>query len=187
MRPRFNNTSHRLFASIATAPPSCLFRTKRSDMRKRPASSQVTLARIAKKPACNAQCWSCVAGGFGRYSSAARSNLEKHGCCARCCSSRTCTCRRFLEDKEAGWCRECNQFLARWCKKCNSEDELQSGLCSRCAGLVVPGSDRPKIRKDGVCWSCVAGAFGKASSDAQNAKGFFGCCVLQISPDMLFL
>ncbi len=45
-----------------------------------------------------------------------------------------------LHDKEAGWCRECNQFLARWCKKCNSEDELQSGLCSRCAGLVVPGS-----------------------------------------------
>ena len=145
-------------------------------MRKRPASSQVTQAIIAKKPACSAQCWSCIAGGFGRRSSAAQSNVEMHGCCGRCCSSRTCSCGFFLQDKEAEWCRECNQRLARWCKKCNSEDELRSGLCSRCAGLVVPGSDRPKLRKDGVCWSCVAGGFGKSSGDARNGKEFFGCC-----------
>ena len=106
-------------------------------MLKRPASSHASPAAIGKKPAMQRKCWSCVVGGFGKWSSAAQSNLDQRGCCGRCASHLACSCGDFNADRSADWCKACHQYLAKWCQKCNSTADLQSGLYVRCSQIAV--------------------------------------------------
>ena len=110
-----------------------------SAMLKRPASSRISHSAVQKKPAIDRRCWSCVAGGFGNWSSVAQTNtnLSQPGCCLSCSSSRTCACGAFNDDREAAWCKACHQYLAKWCQKCNSTADLQSGLYVRCSQIAV--------------------------------------------------
>ena len=149
-------------------------------MLKRPASSHTLRAAILKRPAMERKCWSCIAGGFLKWSSAAQSNLDQRGCCGSCASNRTCMCGAFNEDRSAIWCTGCHQHLAKWCRKCETPGDLDSQLCGRCRDRGVTGkadsTEKGSARLDGVCWSCVDGGFGAHSQKAQKAKSFKGCC-----------
>ena len=139
-------------------------------MLKRPASSHASPAAIGKKPAMQRKCWSCVGGGFGKWSSAAQSNLDQQGGCGSCASHRTCSCGAFNEDRSANWCKACQQHLAKWCTKCNPTEKLEMQICSRCEtrGVTgnIAGAAGGSSRLDGTCWSCVAGGFGAQSQQA---------------------
>ena len=124
-------------------------------MLKRPASSHTLRAAILKKPAMERKCWSCMAGGFGKWSSAAQSNLDQRGCCGSCASNRTCMCGAFNEDRSAIWCTGCHQHLAKWCWKCEMPGDLDSQLCGQCRDRGVMGkadsTEKNSARLDGVC------------------------------------
>ena len=118
-------------------------------------------------------CWSCVAGGWGKACSAGRKEPSHKGCCKICSKHRLCpTCLAFNGDLHAKWCATCGVKPALWCKKCEDHVVLKRSSCRDCARAHLSGTRR----QDGKCWSCVRAGFGKASSQAQKATKYMGCC-----------
>ena len=103
------------------------------------------------------KCWSC-------QSKRRQNNSECNGCCQVCASQRTCDlCQCFhWVTSDLLPCRGCSTGRARWCRWCFTEETLALMLCSTC-------SLNPRVRNDGLCWSCE-------ETQAQSDKRYNGCC-----------